>query len=130
MESKSWAAFQRSADVRFDGEGRMVAEAISGVPERTRKLSGEPHQVELAGQAILSLLQKATNSTEESNRRAAEITEKLLHHLRIAEDRIAALQSKVRLYREKSDRAERWLRRISDEIEHCFNQIPKDRPVS
>jgi uncharacterized protein YlxW (UPF0749 family) len=108
----------------------MVAEAISGVPERTRKPSEEPHQVELAGQAILSLLQKATNSTEESNRRAAEITEKLLHHLRIAEDRIAALQSEVRLYREKSDRAERWLRRISDEIEHCFNQIPKDRPVS
>lgn len=107
----------------------MVAEAISGVPERTRKPSGEPHQVELAGQAILSLLQKATNSTEESNRRAAEITEKLLHHLRIAEDRIASLQSEVRFYREKSDRAEKWLRRIYDETEHLFIQEPKERRV-
>jgi uncharacterized protein YlxW (UPF0749 family) len=108
----------------------MAAEAISGVPQRASKPSGEPHQVDLAGQAILSLLQKATNSTEESNRRAAEIAQKLLHHLRIAEDRIAALQSEVRLYREKSDRAEMWLHKISDEIEHCFNQLPNDRRVS
>src|SRR5262245_23379965 len=105
----------------------MSAQAISGVPEKANKPSGEPHQVDVAGEAILSLLQKATNSTEENNRRAAEIAEKLLHHLRVAEDRIAALQSEVRLYREKSDRAEGWLRRISDEIEHCFNQRPKDR---
>jgi hypothetical protein len=108
----------------------MAAEAISGVPERTRKPSGEPHQVDLAGQAILSLLQKATDSTEESNRRAAEIAQKLLHHLRIAEDRIAALQSEVSLYREKSDRAEMWLRRIYDEIEHCLIQEPKDERMS
>jgi uncharacterized protein YlxW (UPF0749 family) len=109
----------------------MVAQArptISGIPERARKPPGEPHEVDAAGQAILSILQKATNSTEENNRRAAEIAEKLLHHLRVAEDRIASLQSEVRLYREKSDRAERWLRRISDEIEHCFNQRPIGHP--
>jgi len=108
----------------------MAAEAISGVPQRASKPSGEPHQVDLAGHAILSLLQKATDSTEESNRRAAEIAQKLLHHLRIAEDRIAALQSEVSLYREKSDRAEMWLGRISDEMEYCFNERPKDRRVS
>ena len=57
----------------------MVASAISGVPERARKPSGEQHQVDAAGQAILSLLQQATNTTEANNRRAAEIAEKLLH---------------------------------------------------
>jgi hypothetical protein len=101
----------------------MVAEAISGAPERARRPSGDPHQVDVAGQAILSLLQKASNSTEENNRRVAEIAEKLLHHLRVAEDRIVSLQSEAQFYREKSDRAERWLRRISDEIEHCFRRV-------
>ena len=107
----------------------MVAQAISGVPERVSKPSGEPHQVDAAGQAILNLLQTATNTAEENNRRAAEIAEKLFHHLRVAEDRVASLQSEVRLYREKSERAEKWLRRIYDEIEHGLIQQPKEKRV-
>jgi hypothetical protein len=107
----------------------MVAQAISGVPERASKPSGEPHQVDAAGQAILHLLQKATNSTEESNRRAADIAEKLFHHLRVAEDRIASLQSEVRFYRERAERAEKWLRRIYDETEHLFIEEPKGKRV-
>jgi hypothetical protein len=82
-----------------------------------------------AGQAILSLLQNAANTTEANNRRAAEIAEKLFRHLRVAEDRVASLQSEVRLYREKSERAEKWLRRIYDEIEHGLIQQPKEKRV-
>jgi hypothetical protein len=104
----------------------MVAQAISGVPQRASKLSGKSHQVDAAREAILNLLQKATNSTEETNRRAAEIAEKLFHHLRVAEDRNVSLQAEVRLYRERSERAEKWLRRIYDEIEHRLIQQPKE----
>ena len=105
----------------------MVAQAISGVPEKANKPSEEPHQADVAGNAILTLLQEATSTTEGKNRRVAEIVEKALHHLRVAEDRIAALQSEVRLHREKSERAEKWLRRISDEIEHLFIQESKEK---
>ena len=106
----------------------MVAQAgpiISGVPEKPNKPSAEPHQADVAGSAILTLLQKATSTTEEKNRRVAEIVEKALHHLRVTEDRIAALQSEVRVHREKSERAEKWLRRIYDETEHLF--IPESK---
>ena len=104
----------------------MIAQAISGAPRRASKPSGKPHQVDAAGEAILNLLQKATNSTEETNRRAAEIAEKLFHHLRVAEDRNVSLQAEVRLYRERSERAEKWLRRIYDEIEHRLIQQLKE----
>jgi hypothetical protein len=122
-------AFPQSLGKEFNGEDTMVAQAELGRPERANRPSGEPHPVDAAGQAILSLLQKAANTTEANNRRAAEIAEKLFHHLRVAEDRVASLQSEVRLYREKSERAERWLRRIYDEIEHGLIQQPKEKRV-
>jgi hypothetical protein len=122
-------AFPESLGKEFNGEDTMVAQAELGRPERANKPHGEPHPVDAAGQAILSLLQNAANTTEANNRRAAEIAEKLFHHLRVAEDRVASLQSEVRLYREKSERAEKWLRRIYDEIEHGFIQQPKEKRV-
>ena len=107
----------------------MVAQAISGVPEKANNPSGEPYQADVAGNAILTLLQEATSTTEEKNRRVAEIVEKALHHLRVAENRIADLQSEVRLHREKSERAEKWLRRIYDETERLFVHEPKEKRV-
>jgi hypothetical protein len=107
----------------------MVAQATSRVPERASNPSGKPHQVDAAGQAVLTLLQKATDTAEANNRRAAEIAEKLFHQLRSAEDRIASLQSEAQFYREKSERAEKWLRRIYDEIERHFIQEPNEKRV-
>ena len=40
-----------------------------------------------------------------------------LSQLRVAEDRIAELEAEIQHYREKSERAEEWLRKISMEIE-------------
>ena len=91
---------------------------------------GTPYQMaDVAGNAILTLLQEATSTTEEKNRRVAEIVEKALHHLRVAKNEIADLQSEVRLHREKSERAEKWLRRIYDETERLFIQEPKEKRV-
>jgi hypothetical protein len=116
----------------FDGEEEMVAQAVAavpGVPERAKTPSGEPHQVDAAGQAILSLVRKASTITEANNQRAAEMAEKLLHRLRAAEDRIASLQSEAQFYCEMSERAEDWLRRIYDEIEHQFIRQPQQKRV-
>jgi hypothetical protein len=110
----------------------MVAQAVpavSGVPEKARRPSGEPHQVDAAGQAILSLVRKASTITEANNQRAAEMADKLLYRLREAEDRIVSLQSEAQFYREMSERAEDWLRRIYDEIERRFIRQPQQKRV-
>ena len=47
------------------------------------------------------------------------------HQLHAAQDRIAELEAEVRLYREKAERAEEWLSRISTEIEDRLINEPE-----
>jgi TRAP-type C4-dicarboxylate transport system substrate-binding protein len=91
-------------------------------PETATALSHRKDQVDLAGQAILSLLEKAADAAEDNNRRAAETAQKLSTQLRAAEARIAELEAENQLYRERSERAEDWLRRIYSEIQESFIQ--------
>ena len=79
--------------------------------------SKDADQLDSAGQAILKLLHKAAGAAEANSREALETAQKLSSQLRAAEDRIAELEAEVHHYREKSDRAEEWLRKISMEIE-------------
>jgi cell fate (sporulation/competence/biofilm development) regulator YmcA (YheA/YmcA/DUF963 family) len=46
---------------------------------------------------------------------------------RAAEDRIAELEAEVQHYREKSERAEDWLRQISTEIEDRLINQPEEK---
>ena len=43
------------------------------------------------------------------------------------QDRIAELEAEVRLYREKAERAEEWLSRISTEIEDRLINEPEEK---
>jgi uncharacterized protein YlxW (UPF0749 family) len=52
---------------------------------------------------------------------------KLSHQLHAAQDRIAELEAEVRLYREKAERAEEWLSRISTEIEDRLINEPEEK---
>ena len=79
--------------------------------------SNDASQLDSAGQAILKLLHRAAGAAEANNRRALETAQKLSSQLRAAEVRIAELKTEVQHYREKADRAEEWLRKISMEIE-------------
>jgi DNA repair ATPase RecN len=79
--------------------------------------SNDSGQLEVAGQAILNLLHKAAGAAEANSRQALETAQRLSSQLRDAEDRIANLESEVRFYREKSERAEDWLKKISTEIQ-------------
>jgi hypothetical protein len=89
-------------------------------PETGSALSHRKDQLDLAGQAILSLLEKAADAAEDNNRRAVETAQKLSTQLRAAKARIPELEAENQLYRERSERAEDWLRRIYSEIQESF----------
>ncbi len=81
-------------------------------------------QLDLAGQAILSLLDKAAGAAEANTRRAVETVQELSGQLRAAENKIAELEAENHLYRERSERAEQWLRRIYSEIQDNLIRKP------
>jgi hypothetical protein len=77
--------------------------------------SKDADQLDSAGQAILKLLHKAAGAAEANSRQALETAQQLSSQLRAAADRIAELEAEIQHYREKSERAEEWLRKISME---------------
>ena len=89
--------------------------------------SSDVSQLDSAGQAILKLLHMAAGVAEANSRRALETAQTLASRLRAAEDRIAELEAEVHHYRERSDRAEEWLRKISMEIEDRLISEPDDK---
>jgi hypothetical protein len=56
-----------------------------------------------------------------------ETEQKLSSQLRAAEDRIADLEAEVEFYREKSERAEQWMQKISGEIEDQLIKKPEEK---
>ena len=88
--------------------------------------SGSNDQSDSVGQTILRLLHDAADETETDSRRSLETAQKLSHQLHAAQDRIAELEAEVRLYREKAERAEGWLSRISNEIEDRLINEPEE----
>jgi hypothetical protein len=82
--------------------------------------SNDADQLDKAGQTILELLHKAAGVAEANSQHALEMAQKLSHHLRAAENRIAELEAEVGIYQEKADRAEQWLHKVYTEIEDRF----------
>jgi hypothetical protein len=88
-----------------------------------------------AGQAACTLVQQAATMAEEKAQHIMGVAHKLSLQLRAAEDRLAVLQSEANHYRERADRAEKWLHRIALEIQHKFfttnrtNGAPGQQPA-
>ena len=82
-------------------------------------------QLESAGHVILKLLVKAAGAAEADSRRALETAQQLSTQLHAARNRIGELEAEVQLYREKSERAEDWLRKIFTEIEDRLINQPQ-----
>ena len=95
-------------------------------------------QAGLAGKEVLTLLRRATELADGNSRYAVEIAKKMSDQLSAAQKtvaelrarvteleaqvqlypaRIAELEAEVQLYRDKSERAELWLSKISSEIQ-------------
>jgi hypothetical protein len=89
--------------------------------------SKDAGQLDSVGQAILKLLHKAAGAAEANSRQALETAQKLSSQLRAAEDRVAELEAQVQQYRERAERAEEWLRKISTEIEDRLINEPDQK---
>ena len=89
--------------------------------------SNDAGQLDTAGRAILQLLHKAASTAEANSRHGLETAQKLSSQLEAAKDRIAQLESEVRHYQEKAERAEEWLHKISTEIENRLIREPVER---
>ena len=87
--------------------------------------SNDGGQLDTAGQAILKLLHKAADTAEANSRQASETAQTLSRQLREAENRITELEAKLRLSRERAERAEEWLTKISTEIEDRLIDEPE-----
>jgi cell fate (sporulation/competence/biofilm development) regulator YmcA (YheA/YmcA/DUF963 family) len=89
--------------------------------------SNDAGQLDSAGQAILKLLHKAAGIAEANSRKALETAQRLSSQLHTAQERIAELEREVQHYREKSERAEEWLSKISAEIEDRLINQPEEK---
>ena len=87
-----------------------------------------------SGRTIVALLQKAAEMAKDDCARAMDLAHKLSFQLRAAEERARELEAEaangrtapVAASRDRAGRAEAWLLRIHNEVEHTFFQ-KKDR---
>ena len=111
-----------------------VEAAISD--ELEAKNTGSADALERAGNAILELVARAAGTAQADLQEAREVAERLAlqlqasrDQLRATDEQINALKADVRHYRERADRAEKWLHQISSEIEQKFLGADDRRPV-
>ena len=76
--------------------------------------------LERAGQDLLVKLEKAAALAEQNTQQAVSMAHQASMQLRVAEDKIGKLEAEICTYKDRADRAEDWLRRISLEIEKTF----------
>jgi predicted nucleic acid-binding Zn-ribbon protein len=87
-------------------------------------LSIQDQNNDLAGASILTLLQRSADMAEGNSRYAVNIAKELSSRLvaseaRVSEleGRLAELEVEIQVYRDRSEQAERWLNKISSELQ-------------
>jgi hypothetical protein len=87
-------------------------------------LSARDQNDDLAGASILTLLQRSAHMAAGNSQYAVGIAKDLSARLiaseaKVAEltDRVAELEVDVQVYRERSEQAEKWLNKISSELQ-------------
>jgi chromosome segregation ATPase len=103
-------------------------DAVVALAPKANGKSATGDTLDKAGQAILSLLNRAASSAEANYQQVTETGRKLSAQLRGAEDRLRELEAQVQHYQDRADRAEKWLYQISVEIEQKF--IGRDKAAS
>jgi predicted nucleic acid-binding Zn-ribbon protein len=76
--------------------------------------------LDVVGKNVLALLHQAAEISAEDYNHAVNIAQKLSHQLQDAEERLKGLEADLRHYRQRADRAEKWLTQIAAEIEQRF----------
>ncbi len=107
---------------------RVAAETIVQFAPKTNAKPEADDPIDRTAQAILGLLHRMAADAEAKNQQALAVTHQLSAQLRAAEDRMRELEAHVRHYQERTDQAEKWLHRISVEIEQRFFGRDDGRP--
>jgi hypothetical protein len=76
--------------------------------------------VDLTGEEILASLRRVASVAEQNIQRAAAQAHHASMQLRVAEDKIARMEQEIGGFKERAERAEAWLHRISQEIDERF----------
>jgi hypothetical protein len=101
-------------DLETDTPEEVLQYASKGKP----RIEGDP--MDRSGHAIVALLQKAAELTNDEWGRARSEADALSHQLQAAEDRINQLESQVEDFQDRAVRAESWLQSIQREIEETL----------
>jgi len=96
------------------------------IAERTDPGDG----VEIAGQAIIQLVNQAVEAADANVRHALDVAHKLSRQLQVAEQRIIDLEADLKYFKDRAERAEKWLNFISSDIEQKFFGRPTAGPTN
>jgi hypothetical protein len=90
----------------------MLPQAAAIAPKRSKD---DP--IDKTGRALIAMLHEAAEASNEDYERATARASQLAGELRTIEHRIKELEAEASYFRERSARAEDWLRLIAREIE-------------
>ena len=110
----------------------MEQRAIT-TPEEVRKFApkrprNDSDPMDESGQAVLAMLQKAAELSNDNCDRAMAMAHKLSIQLGAAEDQISQLQAENMQLQDRAVRAETWLQVIQKEIEEKLLSPRSGRP--
>ena len=98
---------------------------------------GDP--MDRSGHALVAMLQKAADLSNDDCERTRTMADQLSHQLRAAEDRIDQLETELEHFQDRAVRAETWLQLMQQEIEENLiapmaaahpSQRPKKDPAA
>jgi hypothetical protein len=101
-----------------DLETNTPEEVLQYASKGKPRIAGDP--MDRSGHAIVALLQRAAELTNDEWGRARSEADALSHQLQAAEDRINQLESQVEDFQDRAVRAESWLQSIQREIEETL----------
>jgi hypothetical protein len=90
-------------------------QVLEFAPKKKGRIDGDP--LEQSGLAIVAMLQKAADLSNDTCERAEAAADELSRDLRAAEDRINQLETEIEYFQNRAVRAETWLQLIRKEIE-------------
>jgi len=97
---------------RFIGVPEQV---LKFAPKQKRRIDSDP--MDESGNAIVAMLQKAADLSNDNCDRARTMANELSCQLRTTDDRINQLETEIEHFRDRAIRAETWLQLIQREIE-------------
>jgi hypothetical protein len=101
-------------------QGQRDTRRFGGDYRRNAGSAAMDHSDDQTGKAILAMLQKAADQSNDDCNRARTMANERSRRLRATEDRINQLETEIVHFRERTARAEKWLQLIQREIEEIL----------